>query len=377
MNNTITNSKTTNNRNIGIDALRILSMFYVIILHILGHGGILDNAIGINHYIVTFINVFSDCAVDIFILISGYVGYSEHKHSSVSTKFLTLWSQVFFYSFGIALCFILLNPGTICIKDLIRSLFPVASDQYWFFSNYVPLLFLMPFLNGFIKNVGIKGLTKLVAVIFVLFSVYMVFVARLGTADPFLLYYGYSAIWFISLYIIGAWIKCINLQSKVKIKTSISIILLCVVISWLFKFVFTGLFQTSALVSYTSPTVLITAIAYLIIFSKLEIGPKLKKWIAFFAPSAFGVYLIHDNNLIRRYFISRYFNYITTAPAYLLILEVLGCALGILFAGMLIEKLRQLLFKALKINKYVQRAGEKIDSYIQHLFTETYTNHLL
>ena len=36
-------------RNYGIDMLRLIAMFFVVILHVLGHGGAMKNATGYNY----------------------------------------------------------------------------------------------------------------------------------------------------------------------------------------------------------------------------------------------------------------------------------------------------------------------------------------
>lgn len=73
-------------RNYGIDFLRIISMFMIVILHILGNGGILASVqIGSSNYHLAWIlEIASYCAVNCYALISGYVGiYSVHKYSNI------------------------------------------------------------------------------------------------------------------------------------------------------------------------------------------------------------------------------------------------------------------------------------------------------
>lgn len=66
-------SKGNNERNYGIDLLRIIAMLYVVILHILGQRGLLDATnVWTNQYVFSwFIEVFAFCVVDIFALITG------------------------------------------------------------------------------------------------------------------------------------------------------------------------------------------------------------------------------------------------------------------------------------------------------------------
>ena len=60
-------------KNIGIEIVRILSMYMVMILHILGHGGILksENIYSFSFISIWFIEIISIVAVNLFGLISG------------------------------------------------------------------------------------------------------------------------------------------------------------------------------------------------------------------------------------------------------------------------------------------------------------------
>ena len=106
----IDSRKTT--RNQGIDLLRNLSMFMVVMLHVLGLGGLLSatQGQGLKYELLKVIHIGSMCAVNCYGLISGYVGYgSKWKISSI----VTLWLQVFLYSVGIGLLFYILKPGSV------------------------------------------------------------------------------------------------------------------------------------------------------------------------------------------------------------------------------------------------------------------------
>lgn len=73
-------------RNYGIDLLRIVAMFMVVILHILGRGGILDATVAYssNYYIAWFMEIATFGAVNCYAIISGYVGYNRKiKYSNL------------------------------------------------------------------------------------------------------------------------------------------------------------------------------------------------------------------------------------------------------------------------------------------------------
>ena len=85
-------------RNYGIDLLRLVSMLYVVILHVLGQGGVLGAvAEGSAQYqIAWFLEVWSLCAVNIFGIISGYVGFTEKEKPHIYANYLVIWLQVVF-----------------------------------------------------------------------------------------------------------------------------------------------------------------------------------------------------------------------------------------------------------------------------------------
>ena len=76
----------TNERKYGIDLLRMIAMFMVVILHVLGQGGILNtvSSLSLNYEIAWFLEISAYCAVNCYALISGYVGInSKFKFTNI------------------------------------------------------------------------------------------------------------------------------------------------------------------------------------------------------------------------------------------------------------------------------------------------------
>lgn len=300
----MTELKHSQNRNYGIDALRIYAMFLVVILHVLGHGGVLDSLTGISKYAAKALDVFAVCAVDIYAIVSGFVGFSNNPKAIKTSKFLTIWTQVFTYSFVITLCAFFIKSQAVGIKNLIRTAFPIATNQYWYFSSYIVVLLLSPWLNKLFAMLSNKDFTKLAATLFGTFSVFTLIANRIQEADSFLLNWGYSALWLIILYAIGAWIKKCDITNKISAKTAwltlgVSFAATCIIKA------LPDPFRIGSISFYTSPTILLIAMAYVIVFAKWQPKEKTAKIIGFFAPAAFGVYLIHDNNHIRAFAITK------------------------------------------------------------------------
>lgn len=139
-----------NERNFGIDLLRILAMYMVVVLHVLGCGGILETCeqFSVNYYIAWFLETSAYCAVNVFAMISGYVMVSTRFNGF---KMIPLWLTVFFYSLVITILFKFVPSlsiiHTVTKAELIKAIFfPVVSRQYWYFTAYFGMYFFIPFI---------------------------------------------------------------------------------------------------------------------------------------------------------------------------------------------------------------------------------------
>ena len=135
-------------RNFGIDLLRLISMFMVVVLHVLGNGGVLRNTqpLSIKSEVLWFLELSCYCAVNVFAIISGVVGLrAKHKFSSL----INLCLQLIFYSVIITSIYIAIsvcNGIDISLKDIFFALIP-SIRSLWYFSAYFCLFFFMPILN--------------------------------------------------------------------------------------------------------------------------------------------------------------------------------------------------------------------------------------
>ena len=132
----------TNERNYGIDLLRIVSMIMIPVLHILGQGAILDCAIpfSTNYNVSWLMETACYCAVNVYGIISGYVGYGK-KHSI--SRFLELYMQVLFYTLPGLMGIAIYKPELVTVDALFETFFPFASLRASIYSfdveNSVPL----------------------------------------------------------------------------------------------------------------------------------------------------------------------------------------------------------------------------------------------
>ena len=84
-------------RNLGIDLLRIFCMFLICILHVCGQGRAMVRYAGREEvwYSVYILETAAYCAVNTYGMISGYVGVRSVRRPS---RIVELWLRVFWYS---------------------------------------------------------------------------------------------------------------------------------------------------------------------------------------------------------------------------------------------------------------------------------------
>lgn len=108
-------------RNIGIDLLKIVSMLMIVTLHMLGHGGVLDDMPPMSrcYQVAWLIEIACYGAVNCYALASGFLTARCNIR-----KLMELWLQVMFYSLMITIvmdCTVL--HGTISREEWILFIF--------------------------------------------------------------------------------------------------------------------------------------------------------------------------------------------------------------------------------------------------------------
>ncbi len=348
-------------RNYGIDLLRITAMFMVVILHILGCGGILKGgeSFSANYVTAWFLETAAYCAVNVFAMISGYA--MAGRHVSLF-KIIPLWLLVFFYSSVITILFrfvpFFAQFHEVTNRELIDGIFfPVLSRQYWYFSCYVGLFFFIPFINRLLENLNQKEHRALCLTIFILFSAATML--NLHDKDTFNLNRGYSVLWLVCLYIVGAYLKKYPLRlSKSK---AFLIYLFCVVAAWLLDFPVTyfalnkgsqdnGVAQL--FVDYLSPFIFASGIMLIVLFSQIRIEKAAaKKAIRFASSLAFSVYIIHVHPLVFFYVLKGRFAYLASEnPAYMALMVIL-ISLALFASCMIVDLVRHAVFSLFGVEK--------------------------
>lgn len=344
----------SNRSNVGIEALRVLAMLMIVSLHYLGHGGVIHSPDSTNYYLGWMLESLSYVAVNCYVLISGYLLINSTKFRF--KRVFDIWLQVFFYSVGIFLIFIYTQDTPISLAPFM----PIKFKIYWFATAYLGLYLFHPYINQVLKLIDRKSFNRLIVIIVILLSV-----MSFSGIDTFQVEGGYSLIWMIALYIVGAYIRLRDFKSDSLAMFGIYFVLS--LLTYLMKLNFDGDINLDVLYAYNSITVLGASVALFMCFKDLKLDvPVVSHFFRFLGPLTFGVYLIHENPYIREVLwkyldVTAYYNSTDFFKNYVI------SVLSVFIVCALIEKVRQVVFNIpiiigvgiCKMINYVKLGGDK------------------
>ena len=341
--------------------LKIVSMTMIITLHMLGHGGILETLpiMSGSYQAAWLMEIVCYGAVNCYALISGFLLARCNVR-----KLFELWLQVIFYSLGITIfmnCTLL--AGAVSKEEWIYSVFPITSRKSWYITAYFGMMCLIPIMRIAIDKIDELLYRRVLIAIFLIYSILPVIVRYLlqgaVNIDPFTVNGGYSSLWLCLMYLFGAYIRKYFDYKKVKRRICLSVFVLMTLLTFLSKICMEkagNIACANILVDYTSPTIFLGSLALLIFFVNINFEniETTKKWrvdtlMAIFSNATLGVYLIHDNNLIRNEIVARLFASELSVGAYKrVLLKLIIVVLVVYLVCSIIDIVRNKIFHVIK-----------------------------
>lgn len=331
-------------RSAGIDLLRILAAFYIVLLHVLGWGGLYGTTAGgsTQQTVSGLLYLWGFCGVNIFGLISGYVGYSETEKPIPWKSLLRLWVEVVFYDVALTLLTLWLYPGNADPAELIPMFFPLLNNSHWYFTTYAALIPFIPLLNSAVRSCRKETLMQFLAA-FVVFSLPLSsFLGRFFT--------GYSLFWLLALYLTGAILKKTGFGASLHPLVCVGGILLMNAASCLFFTrgkpipIFSSVIDPEVAAQFIFPCHYVSGIFHLLLFSRMKFPRTVSKWITALAPGAFAVYIINTQKYVwDGYLQDRFVSWAFSSP---LGIAVRALAVSALFVAvsLIVDWLRRRLF---------------------------------
>ena len=320
-------------KHIGIECCRILAMLMICNLHVLGMGGILekvDSQKDFYYIFANFLEAFSYSAVNIYILISGYVGlYSQFSYK----KMFSFWVQIIFYTISITFVFAIFSKSSVNLSDWFSAFTPISHGQYWYMSCYFGLVLIAPFLNQAVLTLKKELLLPIISGAFIYFSV----IPTVFKQDTLGLWGGYSVLWMILLYTLGAIIRKFNYESHFQIRNVSGLILFLTSLTFILCW-----FGYEQWRSYISPTVTLQGIAIFLLFLKIKNLPlTFKRLVLLVSPLTLGIYLFHVHPLIFRRIIPNIYTLVEEQELLMFVIIILVMTLILFFSGAIIEYFRK------------------------------------
>lgn len=356
-------------RQSNIEVLRIVCMFLIVWVHFTGHC-ILDGAhtYSIN---TSFASIFPQiingiclCAVNTFVLISGYFSIRPKAKS-----FISFYLMCAFYAGLLYLIHLYLTDTQLNRYVVYNTLMPFGlwqtSTNWWFIPNYMILYLLSPILNKIFENLSQKKFRQYLLILSIIVF-YFGWYRNFGWSES-----GFNFINFVFIYLLGRYLAMYSVQFTIKVKREWYLVL------WILTGVFIGAISwlvCSNTVSfswmwfnrqYNSPLCMISAVCLFMAFKSMKM--KNKKSINWFAASILPVYLVTDNNFIISQTlyknISMIYDSYTPLVSYLIILAI---SIGIMICIPILDKIRILICNPLEniLCKYYYRIKSKLKLFV-------------
>lgn len=298
-------------RKSNFELMRLVSMFFIVIWHVMVHGKIFDD---VKEPLILISNVITGIIivhVNSLVFLTGYFG-SEKKDINWG-KNIKLLGTTWFYKVGILFVFLNWNLYPIHQVEILEEILPLDINNYWFINYYLVLSFLSPYLNKVIEKLEEKDFQKFLGMLFLLFSIIPAI-----TNGRTIMNNGYTLMNLLLMYYLGAYFNkypiLTNYHFKMLSVKQLRRLLLCVFfavvfirlgflyfadrllfvptkeINWFGKILQNDFFR------YSSPLVIIQSCCYCLWFECLNLKSK---FINFCAKSTLGIYLFHDNHFLR------------------------------------------------------------------------------
>ncbi len=351
-------------RNLGVELFRVISMLMVVLLHILGNGGVLSatKALTSTYKAAYLLQVITYCSVNCYALISGFANVrTEFKFR----RFVYLWLETVFLITALNFVMHFIVPDfTVQKAWWISGFFPLIKRELWYLCAYFFMYPLIPLLNK-----GMLSLKKWqhIAVMIMLQAPAVFKLLNKGT-DNYVLGGGYSAIWLVCLYVMGAYFRIYGAPKWAKWFVTLPIFAIAALIAWGMKIipemmVKNGTLETSSvwytsrsgLISYVSPCMVVMSVMLLLFFMQIPIRNKVsRRVISELGRATWGVFVLHVSAAFWYYtpFWSK-FRVFGTYSAFKMLLATVGTAIVFYLLMSLVSIGRVYLFKLCRVQKGV------------------------
>lgn len=342
-----------------IDLLRIIAMFFILVIHCVEYGTVWCDYAGADvtdgwalanwagmYWTIYLVSVGVNC----FVMMSGFL-------LAEATAFrwkgaVKLWFTTLFYSFGIAL--LLVACGKEQVSVLPKYVLPIYNDTYWFITQFIALTLLSPFLARLVAALSKRD--------------YLIMLVVLSFLNLRLFKFPYGAtygggrtlVWFVFLFFVGAFIKRYRPFSSFKHFGKCYLIFGVLLAS---AYMVMGIYLNRKNGeplhfgnTYNNGFTFITSLLLFLWAVNLNIsGKKTASIITRVAPFVLGVYLITEHPLLRNWLWFDTLNLQEYQNSPFLIPMQAACCVVLFVIGIVVDYVRDRLFRILHIDHILNK----------------------
>jgi len=341
-------------------------MALIVLNHYISRGGIVESytVFNFNNNIAHLFRSTGYPALVAFVLISGYFMAGSGRFRT--KRIVSLLVQVVAFTLiclvtGVFLLNIKVDSGMI-----VRSIFPYlyGYDAYWFVGPYLVMCLLAPFMDILMEKFN-PGQHKL----FLLLSIIIVFI--IPTNKNFTMTTERNGIMtFLVIYAIAGYIKKYQLEKTMGSKKLFLIMTGTMALSYLTypagHFSGVELYNLTVL-DMNNTFALVIGVSFFMLFLKIQVNTN--RFINYIAGTTFGIYLFHDNFLLRDWIWGYYVNRQAYYDSNLFLAHCFAVVSALFILGIIFDIITGYLLKPILNSSKIDRACTEIDGKVNRSFT--------
>ena len=276
-------------------------MLMIIAHHYVVHGGLVEKLIEapftVSSGAMLLFGAWGKTGINCFVMITGWF-MCKQKFSI--QKFIKLYIQIVFYAVVIYGIFCISGNTSFNVVDAVLKLFPIDSVSTNFISCFLVFYLVIPFICKLIHNMDKRSHEILLAILLIVYTILPIF-------PKYELNYNYVT-WFSVVFISAAYIRNYGLFNKISHQVWGWVTLLLIIISSVSIIALMALFKSGiihAFVSYWFVRDCNQLLPFAIGVSSFMYFKDLKMpythLVNVVGSTTFGILLIHDNYLMRKW----------------------------------------------------------------------------
>lgn len=175
-------SETTKIRDSRFELLRILSMLMIIFQHALERSipdwGMLKGVFSFQYCVAVAIGIWGQLGVMLFVMLSSW--FMVDRRGIRMKKVIDLLLEVMTFCIGMLLIFAVVHPESLNGRLLVKELITPAYKQYWFITTFLAFYLIMPLLQKIVSTLSDDGLRNTCVVLTFLIPVYNYLTTNVG-----------------------------------------------------------------------------------------------------------------------------------------------------------------------------------------------------